>query len=60
MLEDYFRYFKDCESWQKVKDVQLMSAAMLRPSLSEGCFVIGVYTSLGNHNLPFVEAINVF
>jgi hypothetical protein len=30
-LEDCFRYYKDCESCQKVKDVQLVSAAMLHP-----------------------------
>jgi hypothetical protein len=29
MLNDYFRYYKDCESCQKFKDVQLSPAAML-------------------------------
>jgi hypothetical protein len=31
MLEDYFRYFEDCESCRKVKDVQLVLVAMLFP-----------------------------
>jgi hypothetical protein len=31
MLKNCFRYYKDCELCKKVKDVQLVSAAMLRP-----------------------------
>jgi hypothetical protein len=31
MLEDCFRYFKDYESCQKVKKVQLVATTMLRP-----------------------------
>jgi hypothetical protein len=31
MLKDWFRYFKDCESRWKVKEVQLVPAVMLRP-----------------------------
>jgi hypothetical protein len=30
------------------------------PSLSEGCFVVGVYTSLANHILHFEGVIDVF
>jgi hypothetical protein len=31
MLEDYFRYYEDYESCQKVKVMQLVSASMLCP-----------------------------
>jgi hypothetical protein len=31
MLNDYFRYYKGCESCQKFGDVQLAPAAMLHP-----------------------------
>jgi hypothetical protein len=31
MLNDYFRYYKGCESCQKFGDVQLALAAMLHP-----------------------------
>jgi hypothetical protein len=31
MLNDYFRYYKGCESCQKFRDVQLALAAMLHP-----------------------------
>jgi hypothetical protein len=31
MLVDCFRYYKNCESCWKVKEVQLVPAAMLHP-----------------------------
>jgi hypothetical protein len=31
MLNDYFRYYKGCESCQKLRDVQLAHVAMLHP-----------------------------
>jgi hypothetical protein len=31
MLNDYFRYYKGCDSWLKFGDVQLAPAAMLHP-----------------------------
>jgi hypothetical protein len=30
-LEDYFRYYNDCLSCQKVKEVQLVPVFMLHP-----------------------------
>jgi hypothetical protein len=33
MLNDYFRYYKGCESCQKFRDVQLAPTAMLHPTI---------------------------
>jgi hypothetical protein len=38
MINDYFRYFKGCESCQKFKDVQLALAAMLHPIIKPWLF----------------------
>jgi hypothetical protein len=38
MLNDYFRYFKGCESCQKLKDVQLAPRALLHPIIKSWPF----------------------
>jgi hypothetical protein len=40
IINDYFRYYKYCESCQKFKDVQLTLAAMLHPIIKSWPFVI--------------------
>jgi hypothetical protein len=38
MLNDYFRYYKGCESCQKFKDVQLAPTTMLHPVIKPWLF----------------------
>ncbi len=38
MLDDCFRYYKDCESCQKFGDVQLALTAMLHPMIKPWLF----------------------
>jgi hypothetical protein len=38
MLNDCFRYYKDCESCQKFRDVQLALVAMLHPIIKSWSF----------------------
>jgi hypothetical protein len=49
MLEGSFRYYKDYESYQKVKEVQLIPVVVMHLSLVQGRFVIGVYALLANY-----------
>jgi hypothetical protein len=60
MLEDCFRYFKDCESYRQVKEVQLVPAAMLRPIIKWMSFCDWDLYFIGQLYLAFVEAIDVF
>jgi hypothetical protein len=38
MINDYFRYYRGCESCQKFKDAQLSPAAMLHPIIKPWSF----------------------
>jgi hypothetical protein len=38
MINDFFRYYKDFESCQKIRDVQLAPAAMLHPIIKPWLF----------------------
>jgi hypothetical protein len=38
MFNDYFRYYKGCESYQKFGDMQLAPAAMLHPIIKPCLF----------------------
>jgi hypothetical protein len=38
MINDYFRYYKGCESYQKFRDVQLAPTAMLHPIIKPWSF----------------------
>jgi hypothetical protein len=38
ILNDCFRYYRGCESWQKFGDVQLTHAAMLHPIIKSWSF----------------------
>jgi hypothetical protein len=38
MLNDYFRYYKGCESCQKFRDVQLAPTSMLHPIIKPWMF----------------------
>jgi hypothetical protein len=59
MLEGSFKYYKDCESYQKVKEVQLIPNVVMHLSLVQGRFVIGVYALLANCISHFGEASDV-
>jgi hypothetical protein len=60
MLEDCFGYYKDCKSCQKVKDVQLVHAVMLRPIIKWMPFYDWGPYFIGQLYLVFAEAIDVF
>jgi hypothetical protein len=60
MLEDCFRYYKDPESCQKVKEVQLVPAAMLHPIIRWRPFCDWGLYFIGQLYLAFVGAIEVF
>jgi hypothetical protein len=38
IINDYFRYYKGCESYQKFRDVQLAPATMLQPIIKPWLF----------------------
>jgi hypothetical protein len=60
MLEDFFIYYKDCDCARRSKRCNwcLLSCCVL--SLSEGHFVIGVYTSLANYILHLWGSLMYF
>jgi hypothetical protein len=38
MLNDYFRYYKGCESYQKFRDMQMVPTTMLHPIIKSWSF----------------------